>query len=39
MSWKIRIIDEAQKDYNKLDSGVRKFLKIYLIIYRKIECL
>jgi len=24
MSWKIRIIDEAQKDYKKLDNGVRK---------------
>ncbi len=24
MAWDIRIIDEAQKDYHKLDSGVRK---------------
>lgn len=24
MSWKISIIDEAQKDYKKLDNGVRK---------------
>lgn len=24
MAWEIRIIDEAQKDFNKLDSGVRK---------------
>ena len=24
MSWKIRIIDEAQKDYSKLDNGVKK---------------
>ena len=24
MSWKIRIIDEAQKDYSQLDNGVKK---------------
>ena len=34
MSWKIRIIDEAQKDYTI--NMERTFLKIYLIIYREL---